>query len=300
MFKKVLIAGCGLIGSSILRAMHSKKLSKKIFVLEKSKKNVSKIKKIKSNCKFIKGINSEVSDVDLVILCTPMSQYKKIIEKLNKILEASCLITDVGSTKQNIIKLKNKNLNKKKLNWISSHPIAGSEVSGPEHGNKNLFLNKWCVIIKEKKQNSKKIKLLSRFWKKIGSRVVLMNAVNHDKIFSITSHLPHLIAYNLIKTAQDSQKIQRKNLIQYSAGGLRDFSRIAASNEIMWRDIFFSNKKNISKAIDLFIKNLNEFKKDITSNNNKTILKKLVLTKKVRSKIIKMKQDIDKPDFGRN
>ena len=104
MFKKVLIVGCGLIGSSILRAMHNKKLSKKIFVLEKSKKNISKIKKIRSNCKFIKSINNEISDVDLVILCTPMSQYKKIIEKLNKILKVSCLITDVGSTKQNIIK----------------------------------------------------------------------------------------------------------------------------------------------------------------------------------------------------
>ncbi len=297
MFKKVLIIGCGLIGSSILRAIHSKKLSKKTFVLEKSKSNISKIKKIKSNCKFIKSINSEISDVDLVIICTPMTQYKKIIEKLNKSLKVSCLITDVGSTKQNIIKLKNKILNKK-LYWILSHPIAGSEVSGPEYGNKNLFLNKWCVIIKEKKQNSKRINLLKKFWKKIGSKVVLMNPVNHDKIFSITSHLPHLIAYNLIKTAQDSQKIQRKNLIQYSAGGLRDFSRIAASNEIMWRDIFFNND-NIIKAINLFTKNLNSFKKIIQNKNNKKLLSRLSNSKKVRTQIVQLKQDIAKPDFGR-
>ena len=297
MFKKVLIIGCGLIGSSILRAINSKKLSKKTFVLEKSKTNISKIKKIKSNCKFIKSINKEISDVDLVIICTPMSQYKKIIQRLNKSLKAGCLITDVGSTKQNIIKLKNKILNKK-LYWILSHPIAGSEVSGPEYGNKNLFLNKWCVIIKEKKQNSKKINLLKNFWKKIGSRVVLMNSINHDKIFSITSHLPHLIAYNLIKTAQDSQKIQRKNLIQYSAGGLRDFSRIAASNEIMWRDIFFNND-NIIKAINLFTKNLNSFKKIIQNKNNKKLLSRLSNSKKVRTQIVQLKQDIAKPDFGR-
>ncbi len=297
MFKKVLIIGCGLIGSSILRAIHSKKLSKKTFVLEKSKSNISKIKKIKSNCKFIKSINSEISDVDLVIICTPMSQYKKIIEKLNKSLKVSCLITDVGSTKQNIIKLKNKILNKK-FNWISSHPIAGSEVSGPEYGNKNLFLNKWCVIIKEKKQNLKKTNLLKKFWKKIGSKVVLMNPVNHDKIFSITSHLPHLIAYNLIKTAQDSQKIQRRNLIQYSAGGLRDFSRIAASNEVMWRDIFFNND-NIIKAINLFTKNLNSFKKIIQNKNNKKLLSRLSNSKKVRTQIVQLKQDVSKPDFGR-
>ena len=297
MFKKVLIIGCGLIGSSILRAINSKKLSKKTFVLEKSKKNISKIKKIKSNCKFIKSINREISDVDLVIICTPMSQYKKIIQRLNKSLKAGCLITDVGSTKQNIIKLKNKILNKK-LYWILSHPIAGSEVSGPEYGNKNLFLNKWCVIIKEKKQNLKKTNLLKKFWKKIGSKVVLMNPVNHDKIFSITSHLPHLIAYNLIKTAQDSQKIQRKNLIQYSAGGLRDFSRIAASNEIMWRDIFFNND-NIIKAINLFTKNLNSFKKIIQNKNNKKLLSRLSNSKKVRTQIVQLKQDIAKPDFGR-
>ncbi len=297
MFKKVLIIGCGLIGSSILKAINSKKLSKETFVLEKSKKNISKIKKNKSNCRFVKSINSKIYDVDLVIICTPMSQYKKIIEKLNKILKASCIITDVGSTKKNIIKLKNKFLNKK-LDWISSHPIAGSEVSGPEYGNKNLFLNKWCVIIKEKRQNLKKTNLLIKFWKKIGSKVVLMNPVIHDKIFSITSHLPHLIAYNLMKTAQDSQKIQRKNLIQYSAGGLRDFSRIAASNEVMWRDIFFNND-NIIKAINLFTKNLNSFKKIIQNKNNKKLLTRLINSKKVRTQIVQLKQDVAKPDFGR-
>ena len=127
-----------------------------------------------------------------------------------------------------------------------------------------------------------------------------MNSEKHDKIFSITSHLPHLIAYNLVKSAQDFERMLKFNLIKYSAGGLRDFSRIAASNEIMWRDIFFDNKLNVSKAIDLFIKNLKEFKKDINSSNNKSILKKLIQTKKVRSKIIRLKQDIDKPNFGRD
>ena len=127
-----------------------------------------------------------------------------------------------------------------------------------------------------------------------------MNSKKHDTVFSITSHLPHLIAYNLIKTATDFEKLKRYELIKFSAGGLRDFSRIAASNEIMWRDVFFNNQKNISKVIDLFIKNLRSFKRDIQSKNNKSIIKKLVDTKKVRKKIIKLKQDINKPDFGRN
>ena len=298
MFKNVLIIGCGLIGSSVLRALYNKKLSKKIYVLEKSKKYISKIKKIKTNCKFIKSLNHEISNIDLVIICTPMSEYKKIIPKLNQSLNSKCLITDVGSTKKNIINLKNKLLDKK-LDWISSHPIAGSEVSGPEYGNKNLFVNKWCIIIKEKKNKSKKINLLKEFWKKIGSKVIFMNPNDHDKIFSITSHLPHLIAYNLIKTAQDFQKNQKINLIKYSAGGLRDFSRIAASNEIMWRDVFFSNKNNMINAINLFIKNLNLFKKNINNKDNKNLVTKLINSKKVRKQIIQLKHDISKPDFGR-
>ena len=179
-----------------------------------------------------------------------------------------------------------------------SHPISGSEVSGPKYGSKSLFINKWCIVFKDK--NKIKLKKLVNFWKKIGSKVIIMDEKVHDKIFSITSHLPHLIAYNLIKTAQDFQKTQKKDIIKFSAGGLRDFSRIAASNEIMWRDIFFDNRKNVSRAIDIFIKNLRSFKTDINSKNNKSILKKLIQTKKVRSKIIKLKQDVNKPDFGRD
>ena len=173
-------------------------------------------------------------------------------------------------------------------------------MSGPEHGVKNLFLNKWCILIKEKNTNTKHLKSLSIFWKKIGSRVVVMNSKKHDTVFSMTSHLPHLIAYNLVKTATDFEKQKKYDLIKFSAGGLRDFSRIAASNEIMWRDVFFNNQKNVSKVIDLFIKNLRLFKRDILSKNNKSLIKKLVNTKKVRKKIIKLKQDINKPDFGRS
>ena len=173
-------------------------------------------------------------------------------------------------------------------------------MSGPEHGKQDLFEGKWCVLIKDKKTNLKHLKLVVSFWKKMGSKTVLMSPTKHDKIFSITSHLPHLVAYNLVKTAQTFQKKQKHDLIKFSAGGLRDFSRIAASNEVMWRDIFFDNKINVSKAINLFIKNLNEFKKDINSKNNKSIIKKLIQTKKVRSQIIKLKQDINLPDFGRD
>ena len=297
--KNILIIGCGLLGSSLLRRIHKKKLAKKIFVYEKSISNISKIKKLKLPGVIVKTLKDGIINSDLIIFCTPMSEYKKLIIKINKFIKPNTLITDVGSSKIETTKIIKKFL-KKDLSWIQSHPIAGSEVSGPEHGKENIFVDKWCVLIKEQNTKKNHLNILSKFWKKIGSKVVVMTPEKHDKIFSITSHLPHLIAYNLVKSAQDFEKKQNFGLIKYSAGGLRDFSRIAASNEIMWRDIFFNNQKNISKAIDLFIKNLSAFKKDINAKNNKSILKKLIQTKKVRSKIIKLKQDIDKPDFGRN
>ena len=297
--KKILIIGCGLLGSSLVRKIAKKKIAKKIFIYEKSKSNLAKIKKLRLPGIIVKSLKDGVNNSDLIIFCTPMSQYKKLILRVNHFISPKTLITDVGSSKIESSKIIQKFL-KKGIYWIRSHPITGSEVSGPEHGKENMFEDKWCVLIRDKKTNLRHLKFLNAFWKKVGSKTVIMNSKKHDKIFSITSHLPHLIAYNLVKSAQDFEKILKFNLIKYSAGGLRDFSRIAASNEIMWRDIFFDNKINITKAIDLFIKNLKSFKKDIMKRNNKSILKKLVQTKKVRTKIIKLKQDINKPDFGRD
>ena len=297
--KNILIIGCGLLGSSLVRKISRKKIAKKILIYEKSKKNISKIKKLKLPGILIKKLQDGVLQSNLIIFCIPMSEYKKTILKINKYLTPKQIITDVGSSKIKSGEIIKKNL-KKQIFWTSSHPIAGSEVSGPEYGKHDLFNNKWCVLIKDKQTNLKHLKILRIFWKKIGSKTVVMDSDKHDKIFSMTSHLPHLIAYNLVKSAQDFEKKQRYNLLKYSAGGLRDFSRIAASNEIMWRDIFFNNKKNVLKAIDIFIKNLNAFKRDINYKNDKSILKKLIQTKKVRSKILKLKQDINKPNFGRD
>ena len=299
MFNNILIIGCGLIGSSILRGSISKKISKNIYVFEKSKRSISFIKKINKKIKFLKDIDHQVVNMDLIVLGTHMSQYKNIIRKLQKYISSKNIITDTGSTKRNIVKFIDKNKKLKEI-FVLSHPIAGSEVSGPEYGNKNLFKDKWCIILKSRKNSKKKLKKVERFWKKLGSKIIFMDSIDHDKIFSITSHLPHLIAYNLVKTAVDFQKKNKKNVIKYSAGGLRDFSRTAASNEIMWRDIFFENKDNIVNSINIFIKNLNNFKRLIINQNNKDILKILKNSKKVRKQIIDLKQDVSKPNFGRD
>ncbi len=286
-----------MIGSSILRGATSNKLCRNVYVFEKNIKHQNVIKKINKKIILIKKLDKKIKNMDLIVISTPMSQYLKIIYKLNKNLTNKTLITDVGSTRGNVAKLIKEKLSKR-LIWIMSHPISGSEASGPKYSSKNLFKNKWCILIKSKKNKILENKL-SSFWKKLGSKVLFMQEQDHDKIFSVTSHLPHLIAYNLIKTAQDFQKMHKKNIIKYSAGGLRDFSRIAASNEIMWRDIFFNNSKNISKTIDLFIKNLKNFKIDINKKRDSSLLNKLKNSKKVREQILLLKQDVSKPDFGR-
>ena len=297
--KKVFIIGCGLLGSSLVRRMAKKKLAKKIFIYEKSKVNLTKIKSLRLPVTIVKSLKDGVANSDLIIFCTPMSEYKRLILKINNFVSSKTIITDIGSAKIKSSKIIKKFL-KKGIDWTQSHPIAGSEVSGPEHGKDNMFVDKWCVLIKDQKTNLKHLRFLNSFWRKVGSKIVIMNSEKHDQIFSITSHLPHLIAYNLVKSAKDYEKKIKFDLIKYSAGGLRDFSRIAASNEIMWRDIFFDNSQNISKAIDIFVKNLRDFKKDIRLKKNKSIISKLTKAKKVRSQIIKLKQDVNKPDFGRS
>jgi prephenate dehydrogenase/cyclohexadieny/prephenate dehydrogenase len=297
MINKLLIVGCGLIGSSILKKVCKKKIAKKVFVCEKSKKNQRILKRFKLKFELIKKMDKKISECDFVVICAPLSEYEKIFSLCNKYLKKDVVVTDVGSAKKSAITKINK-IKRKDINWISSHPIAGSEVSGPLNGDEDLFKNKWSVIIKQKNSSSSQMQKIMKFWKLLDSKPVIMDADQHDKIFAITSHLPHLIAYNLILTATNFKSSNKNNILKFSAGGLRDFSRIAASNEIMWRDIFFDNKINMLKVIDLFINNLKIFKREI-KQNKKSLEIKLKKLKKVRQKIILLKQDTSKPDFGR-
>ena len=185
------------------------------------------------------------------------------------------------------------------VSWIPSHPIAGTEESGPESGFSELFKNRWCILTPSKKAKEKDINLLKTFWEKIGSAVDIMNTEQHDYILSVTSHMPHLIAYNIVNTSLDIQNEKKSSIVKYSAGGLRDFTRIAASNPIMWRDVFIQNKKNTSKMIDKFIENLKDLKKAIENEDGKKLEEIFTKTKKIREDIIEAGQDVKKPDFGR-
>jgi len=298
MFKKVCIIGCGLIGSSIARSIKKNKLAKK--VVSSNRSNITNKKVVRLN--IVDEASSDTKkitkDSDLIIIATPLSSYKEVVLKIKNSLKNGAILTDVGSVKKKIISIVEKNI-PKNVSWISSHPIAGTEESGPESGFSELFRNRWCILIPSKQAKYKDIKLLTTFWKKIGSKVETMNAKNHDYILSITSHIPHLIAYNIVNTTLSIKKKKGTNIVRYSAGGLRDFTRIAASNPIMWRDIFIQNKNNTSKLIDKFIKNLKYLKKTINQEDGKKLEKIFNSTKKIRKEIVKAGQDVGKPNFGR-
>ena len=298
MFKKVCIIGCGLIGSSIARAIKKNKLSRKIVSSNRSESTNKKIIKLNIVNESSADTKKMVRGADLVIIATPLSSYKNVILKIKNSLENGTILTDVGSVKKKAISLIEKNI-PRKVSCISSHPIAGTEESGPESGFSELFKNRWCILTPTKLTKYKDIKLLENFWKKMGSRVTIMNSEEHDYILSITSHMPHLIAYNIVNTTLRTKKKRGNDIVKYSAGGLRDFTRIAASNPIMWRDIFIQNRKNMTKMIDKFVYNLRDLKKSIEKKDNKKLEKIFIKTKKIRKEIVKAGQDIGKPDFGR-
>ena len=298
MFKKVCIIGCGLIGSSIARAIKKNNLSNQI--VSSNRSIIANKKVIKLNIVNDSSVDTKkmVRESDLVIIATPLSSYKNVILKIKNSLQDGAILTDVGSVKKKAISLIEKNI-PENISWISSHPISGTEESGPDSGFADLFKNKWCILTPSKQTKDQDIKLLKIFWKKIGSRVDIMDAKQHDYILSITSHIPHLIAYNVVNTTLNVKKKKERDIIKYSAGGLRDFTRIAASNPIMWRDIFIQNRKNTTKMIDKFIENLKDLKKAIKNKNEKKLEKIFTKTKKIRKEIVAAGQDIGKPDFGR-
>ena len=298
MFEKISIIGCGLIGSSILRNINNNEISKSITVFDKSKDVVETIKKENLCDNVSKDIQSAVKDSDLVIFAVPLSSYKEVLLSAKESFKDDAIITDTGSVKKEVNKIF-ENFNLSNVSWISSHPIAGTEESGPSAGFKNLFKDRWTIICNDKNSNKDKVEKLKKFWEFLGCKVKLMSIDDHDHILALTSHLPHAVAYNIVITAINTDEKFKDEIIKYSAGGLRDFTRIASSDPLMWRDIFIDNSENIIKILDEFSRNIDTFKKAITEKNGDKLLKIFASTKSVRKEIIKAGQDVESPDFGR-
>ncbi len=298
MFNQLSIIGCGLIGSSIFKALKKKGSVKKLITFDNDESVTRIIKKEKLTDKIVSSLEEAVHDSQLVLISTPFSSFESIVGSLKKYLKPGTILTDTNSVKKGPDEIIKK-INLKNISWIPGHPISGTEKSGPTSGTAELFENRWTILSPSSEADQSDIKKVSDLWESIGSKVKIMSATDHDKILSLTSHLPHVIAYNIVKTTMDNNEKLKTDIIRYSAGGLRDFTRIAASNPTMWKDIFIDNSDLIIDAINNFSRNLEEFKKIIAEKDGKKLLSIFEKAKESREEVIKAGQDTDKPNFGR-
>jgi len=298
MFNQLSIIGCGLIGSSIFKALKKKGSVKKLITFDNDESVNRIIKKEKLTDKVVSSLEEAVHDSQLVLISTPFSSFESIVGSLKKYLKPGTILTDTNSVKKGPDEIIKK-INLKNISWIPGHPISGTEKSGPTSGTAELFENRWTILSPSSEADQSDIKKVSDLWESIGSKVKIMSATDHDKILSLTSHLPHVIAYNIVKTTMDNNEKLKTDIIRYSAGGLRDFTRIAASNPTMWKDIFIDNSDLIVDAINNFSRNLEEFKKIIAEKDGKKLLSIFEKAKESREEVIKAGQDTDKPNFGR-
>ena len=299
MFEEVSIIGCGLIGSSVLRRLKKNRSIKKLVIYDKDSSVREIIKKENISDEIVSSPIEAVKNSDLVLISTPLSSFEEVINSIKDNLKRGSILTDTCSVKKGVNQIVKK-INLKNITWIPGHPVAGTENSGPKAGLADLFQDRWTILTPEKGTKESDIKKVSLFWESLGSKVKIMSVEDHDKILSLTSHLPHVVAYNIVKTAMGDGEKTKNDIIRYSAGGLRDFTRIAASDPAMWKDIFISNSSLIIESIDKFSKSLEDFKKAIKEKDSKKLLEIFEKSKEFRKSIVKAGQDTDKPDFGRN
>ena len=298
MFDQISIIGCGLIGSSIFKGLKKVGSIKKIITYDNDKSVNEIIKKDKLSDEIFKSAGDAVKNSDLIIIATPISSFENVLNSIKDNLKTGSILTDTCSVKTGVSKIFKK-MNLKNSVCIPGHPVAGIENSGPKAGFADLFKNRWTILTPSKSTDENTIQKVSNFWESLGSKIKIMSDEDHDKILTFTSHLPHVVAYNIVKTSMSHDEEVKDDIIKYSAGGLRDFTRIAASDPIMWRDIFIDNSALIIQAIDKFIKNLDEFKKAISEKDSKKLIEIFEKSKDFRKSIVKAGQDTDKPDFGR-
>lgn len=238
-----------------------------------------------------------VAEADLVILCVPVGAMEKAARELTPHLPARAIISDVGSSKKSVLDALSVALPEHTI--IPAHPVAGTEQSGPQAGFSTLFTGRWCILTPPPKADEAAVHELSEFWTKLGAKVELMDPDHHDLVLAVTSHIPHLIAFTIVGTASDLEDVTRSEVIKYSAGGFRDFTRIAASDPVMWRDVFLNNKSAVLEMLGRFTEDLTALQRAIRSGDGDTLHELFSRTRAIRREVIDQGQDDSKPDFGR-
>ncbi len=298
-YETVAIIGVGLIGSSIAHAIKLTGLAGHTIGCVRRPETRAKVDELKLVDECLLDAAAAVQNADLVILATPVGTFPALAKEFGPALKEGATVTDVGSVKEMVLLEVGPYL-KPGTHLIPGHPVAGTENSGPEAGFADLFDNRWCILTPPSGTDATALDKLTKFWEACGSKVEIMDAKHHDLVLAITSHVPHLIAYNIVGTASDLETVTNSEVIKYSAGGFRDFTRIAASDPTMWRDVFLHNKEAVLEMLGRFVEDLTALQRAIRWSDGETLFDLFTETRAIRRQIIEAGQETAKPDFGRH
>jgi cyclohexadieny/prephenate dehydrogenase len=298
-FGKIALIGIGLIGSSIALAARQRNLASHIAIATRKPETLARARELELGDSYTLDPAEAVTDADAVFLCTPVGAFGKVAEQIAPGLKKGAIVTDVGSVKASVIQQVKPHL-PDGVHLIPGHPIAGTENSGPDSGFPTLFENRWCILTPEREVPADASAKLAAFWEACGSSVETMTPEHHDMVLAMTSHIPHLIAYNIVGTADDLESVTHSEVIKFSAGGFRDFTRIAASDPEMWRDVFLHNRDAVLETLGRFSEDLSALQRAIRWGDGETLYKLFSRTREIRRQIIDIGQESSAPNFGRD
>jgi cyclohexadieny/prephenate dehydrogenase len=296
-FARVAIIGMGLIGSSLARAIRTAMPTVQLVVSDADEHVRERVILLDLADDVADGAGAAVVDADLVILCVPVGAMAAVAAEIAAELSPDTVVSDVGSVKESVARVLGAAL--PGVHVIPAHPVAGTEKSGPDAGFASLFQGRWCIITPPPRADAMMVEKLAEFWRRLGAKVDLMDAAHHDRVLAVTSHLPHLIAYSIVGTASDLEEVTNSEVIKYSAGGFRDFTRIAASDPVMWRDVFLNNREAVLELLGRFTEDLVALQRAIRWGDGEALETLFTRTRAIRRSIVDSGQDTDKADFGR-
>ena len=297
-FKRIALIGFGLIGGSIARAARAQGLVDEIVTTARSEKTRARVVELGVSDRVVSSNAEAVKDADLVILCIPVGACGAVAQEIAAHLKPGAIISDVGSVKNAVVRDMAPYL-PASVHFVPAHPVAGTEHSGPDSGFAELFINRWCILTPPEGTDQNAVEKLRAFWTALGAKVEIMTPEHHDLVLAITSHLPHLIAYTIVGTADELAQVTSSEVIKFSAGGFRDFTRIAASDPTMWRDVFLANKDAVLEMLGTFNEDLSKLTRAIRRGDGEALFDHFTRTRAIRRGIVETGQDSAAPDFGR-
>jgi cyclohexadieny/prephenate dehydrogenase len=297
-FNRLALIGMGLIGSSIARAVRAQKAARAIVATARSAGTRRRVAELGLADHVVETNAAAVEGADLVIVAIPVGACGTVAVEIGPHLAPGAIVSDVGSVKTPVLRDMGPHI-PAGVHFIPAHPVAGTENSGPDAGFAELFVNRWCILTPPSNSDSKAVERLASFWRLLGANVETMSAEHHDLVLGITSHLPHLIAYTIVGTADELSQVTRSEVLQFSAGGFRDFTRIAASDPTMWRDVFLANKDAVLEMLARFNEDLSKLTHAIRHGDGNTLFQQFSRTRAIRRGIVEIGQDSASPDFGR-